>query len=119
MRLALRHEATVTFIDGSVCRGRLVNISFGGCFVECAGLAGSLRRDQCFLSLLLPGDKPVPIRINARIVRCTEAGVGLSFLSIDLEDYQHFRNMMVVNTLDPEKLLEELEKNPGLEIVGR
>lgn len=115
-RLTLRHEATITFIDGSVHRCRLVNISFGGCFVECASLADSQRRDQCFLSLLLAGDKPLPIRINSRIVRSSESGVGLSFLSIDLADYHHFRNMMVANAPDPEGLIEELDKYPGLEI---
>lgn len=117
-RLPLRHDATVTFIDGSSHQGRIGNISFGGCFVECASLAGSPRRDQCFLSILLPGAGKTIIRIDARLAWANPSGVGLCFLRIELDDYQHFQNMMVANSADPDQLLAELEKSPGLEIVG-
>jgi hypothetical protein len=42
--------------------------------------------------------------------------VGLEFQAIFAEDYNDFVYLMVNNSPDPDELLEEISRNPGIKI---
>ena len=69
------------------------------------------------LSIRLPTRTPertTKINLECRIIHIQKNGIGFQFLSIDFEGYHTFKRMMVLNSEDPERLLLELKKHPGL-----
>ncbi|NDY43100.1 PilZ domain-containing protein [Dissulfurirhabdus thermomarina] len=116
-RVPLKIEAELRLSDGTVHKGVTENMSFGGTFLKWPGLAGISEGDPCVFALVLqPEPHPWVIEIESRVIHVQEDGVGLQFLSVDYEGYQNFRDLMVSATPDSGALMEELHKNPGLEV---
>ena len=119
-RIAVKLQATIRLDSGVTIDGHIHNVSFGGAYISCTNMDRDMISpgEQCALTLYLgiPNEAP-SIGILARIVRTDTEGVGLSFISTDLDGYWHFKQLMVYNSHAAEVLLEELENSPGL-IVG-
>jgi hypothetical protein len=116
-RIALNFQVALTFNDGKRYAGHTKDMSFGGAYISCTPLANTERLDTCTLELHLQrGEQSRAIPIKSRIVRSDAHGVGLQFMSIDINDYQEFKNIMVYNSSDAAMLLAELEVDPGLAV---
>jgi len=97
--------------------GMTRNISFGGVYVVLGERVDTCSGDACQLRLVLQGEpEPIEIQLKCKVVHASGTGLGLKFLGIDASDYQDFQFLMINNSDDPEKLLEELSHNPGLEV---
>ncbi|MCK5231985.1 MAG: PilZ domain-containing protein [Desulfobulbaceae bacterium] len=118
-RIPIELEAELTFPDGSAFHGTTKNLSFCGAFVSCDELIAMPKQGDCVLKLILGAEKEsASIKITAQIVRSNKNGVGVMFSSITIEDYNHLKKLMVFNSSDPETLIDELERYPGLNKIG-
>ena len=70
---------------------------------------------ECDIHLILKGlSPPVNIKVKGRVQRTAEEGMGLLFTEIGLEAYEHLRNLILLNTDDPEQAEEEFNNHLGL-----
>ncbi len=114
-RILLEIEAQIRFPDGKTFNGATKNISFGGCYFNCNELVGQRKKGSCLVELIPHADASgIAISIKSTILRLDGDGAGIKFHSIDIHDYHHFRNIMTYNSPDPNAIMDELEKNPGL-----
>ena len=116
-RLNLQIEAKLEDTDGNIYKGKTNNISFGGLFIELSPVTLN-KDDKCNITLLLNTDESeniIPIAFECKIVHARKKGYGVQYICIDgLDAYNHFEKLMVLNSDEPEILMTELEKNPGL-----
>jgi c-di-GMP-binding flagellar brake protein YcgR len=116
-RIALQLKAELKLAGNNIYHGRTKNISFGGVFVFCNNAAGIPVGEEASLTLVLDSrSHRSEIAFRCEIVRTDETGVGVKFISVDINGYQQFKNLMVFNSSDPDVLLAELDKHPGLVI---
>jgi len=116
-RLAIKIPAKLTFGNDCAVEGMTHNLSFGGAYIALRDSADAHSGDACQLSLVLQGGPdPIEIQLTCEVVHVIGTGLGIRFLGIDATHYQDFQFLMINNSDDPEKLLEELSHNPGLEI---
>lgn len=115
-RLGLMIKVEVKTADGQTLAGMSQNISFGGMLIKLADQERIKAGDLITLSLIMQEDKDerMAIEFECRVVHVGEAGAGIQFIAMDIAYYQHFKNMMVFNSPDPDLILEELHRNPGL-----
>lgn len=66
--------------------------------------------------LFLNEDQREPsIEFNCKAIHIDGSDIGLQFMAIvDIDSYIHFKNLMISNSREPEKLIKELNKNPGI-----
>jgi len=110
-RLQIKVDTKLTLPDGSAIKGETIDISFGGAFIGLPSVSDISSGDQCTLHLEL---STLTIEIKCIAVRFVENGVGVQLISIDIDSYDHFKNLMVLNSPDPDILFDELEEHPGL-----
>lgn len=109
--------ATIILSDKSTFKGRTKNLSFGGAYLYCVDSISVPEGETCFLELSLEGSPhPTTIKLYCNIIHVDDTGLGLKFINIDIFDYEQFKTLMVFNSPDPDVLMAELEKSPGLEI---
>lgn len=117
-RIVLQHDVELILSDATPFRGKTKDISFSGIYIRCNNADGIPIGDTCTARLHLSGgDNPETIQFQCEVVRTATSGVGIKFHSVDLAGYQQFKNLMIYNSSDPDNLMAELEKNPGLDIV--
>ena len=116
-RLVIEISATITLPDGTQYNGKTTNISFSGAFVEIAAPRGLRRGDRCLLTLRLQeGSEPMLLNFKCKIRHAKPHGAGIEFRAIFAEDYNDFVYLMVNHSPDPDGLLEEVSRNPGIKI---
>jgi hypothetical protein len=115
-RILLELPAEIKSSNGVVHKGGTVNISFGGVFFEASNLSDITPGEKCDFSIILTeGVERLSIGFDCEVIHLQKSGIGLKFDAINGADaYNHFKNLMVMNSPDPDKLLEELEVYPGL-----
>jgi len=117
-RIVLQLDAELILFDNTSFRGKTKDISFSGIYIKCNNAEGIPIGDKCTIKLhLRSGENPEIIQCACAVVRTSASGVGIKFISIDLTGYQQFKKLMIYNSSDSDKLMAELEKNPGLDIV--
>ena len=119
-RLAIEIDASLRFSSTLSFKGSTCNLSFGGALVEIenGNLENIALERVCALSMTLGhGSSPINIELNAKVVRKYEQKIALQFISTSIEDYWHFKKLMVYNSPNSEYLLAELESAPGLEVA--
>jgi hypothetical protein len=116
-RISFELPAELKLAGNAVFQGKMINLSFSGAYLTCFDSANvPVGETGTFKLVLQPGPRPQAIHLKCRTVRSDDAGVGINFISIDIEGYHQFKNLMTYNSPEPDKLFAELEKNPGLEI---
>jgi c-di-GMP-binding flagellar brake protein YcgR len=116
-RVALELEAELQLDNSITAEGKTKNISFSGIFMYCVNAANIPVGGNGSLKIFLQADPHINIiNFRCQVVRTDESGVGIRFINIDVNGYQQFKNLMIYNSSDPDMLLAELEKNPGLDI---
>ncbi len=53
-------------------------------------------------------------RVEARIVRSDQDGMGIEFFELPLESYEHLRNMVLLNSQNPEQVEREFREHIGI-----
>jgi len=115
-RISINIDAELQTSNGTF-RGKMKNVSFSGIFIYCANSANIIIGETCYLKLILQTEPhPNIINFQCKIIRTDASGVGVRLTRVDMEGYQKFKNLMVYNSSNPDNLLDELNKNPGLEI---
>jgi hypothetical protein len=116
-RMPLSFEAELQLPSNAVYRGKTKNMSFSGIYVYMTNVKDFSPGDQCRLTLFLdPQVSQKAISFDCQIIRTDESGIGIKFIDTDIHGYQEFKKIMTYNSPDPDKLIAELEKNPGLDI---
>jgi hypothetical protein len=116
-RISLGLESELQLSDNVSYAGKIKNISFSGVFMYCVNSTDIPIGGTGLLKLFLQsGPHRNVINFRCEVVRTDESGAGIKFISTDVNGYQQFKNLMLYNSTDPDTLLAELEKNPGLDI---
>jgi len=88
------------------------NISLKGIFIETKELFKE--NTDCEVKLELPGTKPpIILSISGEILRVEEKGVGVLFKQMDLDTFDHLKQIVLTNSSEPDKFLDECERRPG------
>ena len=116
-RLEIPLTATIKVGDNVAYIGKTKNISFNGAYIVLDQSAVPDVGTSCVVTLTLQeGDEPMTINFKARVKHLKGSKVGLEFQAIYAEDYNDFVYLMVNNSPDPDGLLEEISRNPGIKI---
>ena len=116
-RLEIAVAATISIGDKVAFSGTTKNISFSGAYIDVAQDEIPETGTSCIVTLTLQeGKEPVTISFKARVKHHKDSKVGLEFQAIFSEDYNDFVYLMVNNSDDPDALLEEISRNPGIKI---
>lgn len=59
-------------------------------------------------------DSGIQVRAQGTVVRRTTDGLAIQFKEIDVDSYNHLRNMVLLNSKDEEKMEEEIHDHVGL-----
>lgn len=118
-RVAVHISAEIYMEDGPVLKGTTHNMSFGGAFIniDIDSEDSPQIGDKCELHLKLGSpEAPLTVPVKCKLARANSDGLGMEFLSTTIEGYWHFKNLMVYNSPESDRLLQELETHPGLSI---
>ena len=116
-RNSLKQNSELTLSDETVYTGTTKNISFSGVYMYCPNAKSiPIGETGSFKIFIQSQQETEIISFMCQVIRTDDDGVGLKFSDINLEGYQKFKNLMLYNSPDPDRLLAELEKNPGLDI---
>ncbi len=115
-RLPIAIRAEIMLENGKICPGVTRNISFSGILAEMQKAEEVREGDLCNLTIFLAGRQKEPsIEFECKVVRKEKADIGFKYIAIiDVESYNHFKNLMVSNSKEPEQLLQELKITPGI-----
>ncbi|MCF6289894.1 MAG: PilZ domain-containing protein [Desulfobacterales bacterium] len=121
-RLPLEMAVEVITTDHGTLTGRTSNISFGGMLLKIKDQEKLQAGEKIHILLIIQErqgtEERVQIEFESAVVHKSQAGAGIKFIAMDISQYRHFKNLMVLNSPDPDQILEELRKNPGLLIKG-
>lgn len=69
----------------------------------------------CHVAIVLRAfDHRLPIEAAGRIIRSDPGSLAMEFVELDLDSYQHLRQLILNNTDEPEKAEQEFLSNPGI-----
>jgi hypothetical protein len=104
-----------TFHEGGreIVTAEITMLSLRGCYAAATPPlpAGGRYRLELYTG---EASATIHIMVEARIVRTEEAGMGVEFVEMPLESYDHLRNMVLLNASDPEQVERELRAHIGL-----
>ena len=119
LRLPISVDAEMTTNDDKTIKGLTKNISFSGVLIDFQKKPEINEGDNCKISLILQQNERIEINLECQMVHITNNLLGFKFICLKgLDGYEIFKNLLIYNSLDPEKLIEELKQNPGIEIIS-
>jgi len=69
----------------------------------------------CRVTLFVGGrESGARIDASGRIARVDAHGLAVSFDTVDLDGYQHLRQLVLLNSPDPDRAAEEIDQHVGL-----
>lgn len=112
-RIPIHIWGTFTDASGDLLTAEVNNLSLRGCHVS---TFDPLPADGRYhLTLFVEDDeRALHFRVEARIVRSDRDGMGVEFMEMPLESYEHLRNMVLLNSTDPEQVEREFHQHIGL-----
>ena len=114
-RIDIKIDTEIVLQEGGVYSGQTRNISFGGMMVELNENPQFETNAECRATLVLQKENRITIEFVCYVKYLKENQVGMKFIEIDgVGSYEHFKNMMIGNCPDPDELVRELEKSPGI-----
>lgn len=88
------------------CRAELVDISLKGALIRLENERCPIDTD-CSLALYLDGLE-TPLLFGGKVVHTREDRVGIMFVSTDVESMIHLRRLLETNSMNPDRVLDEL-----------
>ena len=97
-----------------IATGRLTDVSMQGVGLDCDEILPP--QAECLVKLFLgePRESSSCIEAKGNIVRSTDHGIGVVFTEIDLDSYDHLRNLVLLNASDITQIEGELKDHLGL-----
>ncbi len=113
-RVPLKIKAALQTGDISYDSRKTRDLSMNGIFIDCEeemDVSG-----DCMVTLSLEGvEPPVDFQVKGSISRCFGNGVAIEFSEIPLESYQHLQNLVMLNSKEGSKQIEqELSEHLGI-----
>ncbi len=106
------------FADGRTQSGTTTDLSLNGCYIS----EGEVPPEgaPCTVVLHLDGrGGAIQVRAHALVVHSRSAGFALHFLElVELESYEHLRNLVRYNATDPDQADLEFDSHLGLRRVN-
>ena len=102
IRLPLTFKAKLTLPDDLVLPGQTRNISFGGAFIELDNIPPLKKGDYASLVLLSR------VEFTCKLIHSNMRGIGFEFDFILIKYYEVFKEMMLHNAPDRDRLTKEL-----------
>lgn len=102
IRRALAFKGRLILPGDLALKGHTRNISFGGAFFELERVPVLRVGDYITLELL------ARIKFTCEIIHFNAGGIGMRFDFILIRYYEHFKEMMLNNAPDRDRIMEEL-----------
>lgn len=110
-RVTFTTTIDLCFHDETIHNCSTRDLSCKGVFVP--GLKHRQNGDQCRLVIRLTGTEPDQlIEVKGEIVRKTSDGCGFHFKQMDLDSFQHLKNIVYFNSNTPDQLNEDFFEIP-------
>ena len=114
-RVSTQFCITVAAGEKTLQSGRTQDLSMNGVYVVCddALPVGA----ECSISIRLSENEGGPaITATGKAIRTGNdpSGFAMEFTEIDLESYEHLRQLVMLNSQDPDKVEKELNQHLGL-----
>jgi hypothetical protein len=89
------------------------NLSIGGCLLQLKEVLEP--GAECILIILMDQtNREVTVRVEGRIVRCTDHLAAIHFFRIDPDSLYHLQNIIRYNAADSDSVEQEIAKHPGI-----
>lgn len=112
-RIPIHIWGTFTDASGDLLTAEVNNLSLRGCHVSTFDPLPAGGRYH--LTLFVEDDeRALHFKVEARIVRSDQDGMGVEFMEMPLESYEHLRNMVLLNATDPTQVEREFHSHIGL-----
>ncbi len=112
-RVMLDLEAELELNSKTSVVGRTKDISLKGLFLRCAERPALGAPCSAVLHFAGRGSDH-KVRAAGRVARTEPTGVGIEFLSVEAEGYEHLKNLIYYNTPDPAAAQAEFAGHLGL-----
>ncbi len=115
-RLKMEIPVRIITSSGKSSSGRTKDVSFSGLLIEYHNGTSLEAGGKCRVALTLKGETSHLIEFNCEIVRASDTMLAVRFISLnDDEYYEQYKNLLILSSSDPERLLKELA---GGDILG-
>lgn len=107
-----------TGTDGLILAGSTKDVSLNGCFVPSATPPADGVR--CTVTLYIDGrGGAIQVKANAEVIRTRNEGFALHFHELlELDSYEHLRNLILFNAEDPNQAETEFDSHLGLKRIN-
>jgi hypothetical protein len=113
-RVPFRVDTTVRTRDRTIRSSSTLDISMNGLRIsirEAAPPAGT----PCEITIMLSGGRPAAVfEARGSIVRSEHGTLAVHLTEMDLDSYQHLRQIVINNALDPERAEREISERKGI-----
>ncbi len=117
VRVPFNTEVAITAGEWSLRTGTEIDLSMSG--LHLAGLEKAVRDmplpgTSCRASIILGGAGRARIEAAGRIIRSEPGELAVEFIEIDLDGYQHLRQLILNNSKDPERAEQQFDQHRGI-----
>lgn len=95
----------------------LENISMRGCHARADENPGTPEAFRLQLTTDLDPDS-LALDVEARVVRRDATGMGIEFVEMPLETYEHLQRLLELHAPDPNRIAREVRNHRGLRRAG-
>lgn len=101
--------ATVSTIEfgGKSHHAEVIDICLKGALLKLSGPPECLRGDACTVSIVLD-NSDIVVQFEAEVAHLRDQFLGVKLLKIDIDSMIHLRNIVELNTADPDLVRKEL-----------
>ncbi|HAT09112.1 MAG TPA: hypothetical protein DCS97_00595 [Planctomycetes bacterium] len=102
------------FPGAGIVAGTTQDVSMNGCFIPSS--SPPPEDETCVATLFIDGrEGQVQVRANAQVIRTKSGGFALHFREmLELDSYEHLRNLILYNAEDPNQVENEFDNHLGL-----
>lgn len=112
-RVPLDLEAEIQLGPKTAVTGRTRDLSLKGVFLRCAERPAL--GETCTATVHFAGrNSDYRVKATGRVARTEPSGIGIEFLSLEAESYEHLKNLVYYNTPDPAGVQREFASHIGL-----
>lgn len=113
-RIRAKYDTTISITNGkeTISTTSTCDISLNGIFILTKKRFAL--HDKCDLTLTLNSKVAnLTLRLKCEVIRETNEGFAVTFEEMDIETYQHLKNIVLYNSDDPEAFLKQCQERPG------
>jgi orotate phosphoribosyltransferase len=111
-RVPMRIEVHLSSAEGVVKTLKTKDLSIKGVFVEAEEQWPE--STECDVSLTLQAAEPIIIEFKGKVERSLKTGMGIEFLEMSLESYEHLQQLLRYNSTETDKIDSEIKTHVGL-----